>query len=137
MTEVEVFRSNHLIDPNLHIWGWEIPVYLFLGGVTAGIMVLTALLGARSDGTDRSRWAWPQPCMVLLISKSESQTFSAAPAVAGRTARTLEAAQRMRNRRAAGVLELMTDPFKTLCVLRGVSIPPGPSSLQVLSRFRW
>jgi formate-dependent nitrite reductase membrane component NrfD len=28
-------------DPHLHVWGWEIPVYLFLGGITAGIMVLS------------------------------------------------------------------------------------------------
>jgi formate-dependent nitrite reductase membrane component NrfD len=28
-------------DPRLHVWGWEIPVYLFLGGFTAGIMVLS------------------------------------------------------------------------------------------------
>ncbi|MBP1634027.1 MAG: Molybdopterin oxidoreductase, Psr/Psh family, PsrC-like rane anchor subunit, partial [Acidobacteria bacterium] len=28
------------IDPILHIWGWEIPVYLFLGGMVAGAMIL-------------------------------------------------------------------------------------------------
>lgn len=28
-------------DPRLHVWGYEIPVYLFLGGFTAGIMVLS------------------------------------------------------------------------------------------------
>jgi formate-dependent nitrite reductase membrane component NrfD len=28
-------------DPHLSVWGWEIPVYLFLGGFTAGIMVLS------------------------------------------------------------------------------------------------
>jgi protein NrfD len=28
-------------DPHLHVWGWEVPVYLFLGGFTAGIMVLS------------------------------------------------------------------------------------------------
>jgi formate-dependent nitrite reductase membrane component NrfD len=28
-------------EPHLHVWGWEIPVYLFLGGFTAGIMVLS------------------------------------------------------------------------------------------------
>jgi formate-dependent nitrite reductase membrane component NrfD len=28
-------------DPHLHVWGWEIPVYLFLGGFTAGIMILS------------------------------------------------------------------------------------------------
>lgn len=25
-------RMNPEIDPILHIWGWEIPLYLFLGG---------------------------------------------------------------------------------------------------------
>ena len=35
---------NHHIDPSLHIWGWEIPVYLFLGGLAAGLLVLPALL---------------------------------------------------------------------------------------------
>lgn len=35
-------RHNALIDPSLHIWGWEIPVYLFLGGVVAGMLILTA-----------------------------------------------------------------------------------------------
>ncbi len=28
-------------DPHLLVWGWEIPVYLFLGGFAAGIMVLS------------------------------------------------------------------------------------------------
>lgn len=44
MTEVDLIRTNHLIDPGLHIWNWEIPVYLFLGGITAGIMILSVLL---------------------------------------------------------------------------------------------
>ncbi len=45
MTETEIFRHSASIDPQLHIWGWEIPVYLFLGGLTAGLMILTALAG--------------------------------------------------------------------------------------------
>ena len=35
-------RSNPLIDPGLHIWTWEVAMYLFLGGVTAGIMIFAA-----------------------------------------------------------------------------------------------
>ena len=31
-------RHNYKVDPSLAIWSWEIPVYLFLGGLTAGIM---------------------------------------------------------------------------------------------------
>lgn len=35
-------RNMHLIDPHLTIWGWEIPVYLFLGGWVAGILFFSA-----------------------------------------------------------------------------------------------
>ena len=35
-------RMNHLIDPQLHIWHWQIPLYLFLGGLAAGIMFFAA-----------------------------------------------------------------------------------------------
>ena len=37
-------RSNALIDPSLHIWTWEVAMYLFLGGLTAGIMVFAAFI---------------------------------------------------------------------------------------------
>jgi formate-dependent nitrite reductase membrane component NrfD len=37
-------RANELIDPALHIWTWEVAMYLFLGGLTAGIMVFAAVM---------------------------------------------------------------------------------------------
>ena len=37
-------RTNAKIDPTLGIWNWEIPIYLFLGGITAGIMFFSALV---------------------------------------------------------------------------------------------
>lgn len=45
--EIDFGRHNHGVDPGLHIWGWEIPVYLFLGGLVAGLMVFTALVELR------------------------------------------------------------------------------------------
>ena len=36
-------RMNHLIDPHLQIWHWHIPLYLFLGGLAAGILFFAAL----------------------------------------------------------------------------------------------
>jgi protein NrfD len=36
-------RMNPGVDPVLHIWGWEIPTYLFLGGLAAGIMFFAGL----------------------------------------------------------------------------------------------
>src|SRR5210317_1734607 len=37
-------RGNELIDPSLHIWTWEVAMYLFLGGLTAGVMIFAALM---------------------------------------------------------------------------------------------
>ena len=48
LIEATTTRSNPGIDPSLHIWGWEIVVYLFLGGLVAGIFVLSAALELRS-----------------------------------------------------------------------------------------
>jgi protein NrfD len=36
-------RMNPMIDPQLHIWHWHIPLYLFLGGLAAGILFFAAL----------------------------------------------------------------------------------------------
>ncbi|MCK9324127.1 MAG: polysulfide reductase NrfD [Bacteroidales bacterium] len=36
-------RMNPFIDPHLNIWHWQIPTYLFLGGLAAGILFFAAL----------------------------------------------------------------------------------------------
>jgi len=36
-------RNNALIDPHLAIWEWQIPSYLFLGGLAAGILFFAGL----------------------------------------------------------------------------------------------
>jgi protein NrfD len=41
MTDLVLTRHNDLIDPLVRVWGWEIPVYLFLGGWVAGMMIIT------------------------------------------------------------------------------------------------
>jgi formate-dependent nitrite reductase membrane component NrfD len=38
--ELLITRSNHLVDPWVHVWAWQIPVYLFLGGWVAGMMTI-------------------------------------------------------------------------------------------------
>lgn len=43
MQEIITTRSNALIDPFVHIWHGEVAVYLFLGGLVAGVMALTGL----------------------------------------------------------------------------------------------
>ncbi len=41
MNEITNTRNNHMIDPVLNIWGWEISVYLFIGGLVAGMMIIS------------------------------------------------------------------------------------------------
>jgi protein NrfD len=43
MTELVTTAHSPIAQPFLHAWGWEIPLYLFLGGWTAGILVLSGI----------------------------------------------------------------------------------------------
>jgi protein NrfD len=45
-------RINHLVDPYLNIWHWQIPLYLFLGGMAAGILCIAALYYLRGREKD-------------------------------------------------------------------------------------
>ena len=36
-------RDNLMVDPHLHIWHWPIPLYLFLGGLAAGVLFFASL----------------------------------------------------------------------------------------------
>lgn len=40
MHELTITRHNALVDPLLQVWSWQIPVYLFLGGWVAGMMII-------------------------------------------------------------------------------------------------
>jgi len=42
-------RMNPNIDPVLHIWHWQIPVYLFLGGLAAGLLFFAAFYAIRDE----------------------------------------------------------------------------------------
>jgi protein NrfD len=77
MNEIDLIRFNHGIDPEFHIWGWDVSVYLFLGGVTAGIMILTALLGFRRRADEvLPRWVrWMPLAAPALISVGMAALF--------------------------------------------------------------
>lgn len=70
MVETILVRNSSHIDPVLSIWNWEIPVYLFLGGMTAGIMIIATLMALRDgEQTTRSRWVrWSPFVAPILIS---------------------------------------------------------------------
>ncbi len=67
MNELDISRHSRFVDPQLHVWGWEIPVYLFLGGMAAGAMILTALMAGRQERSRVARWLpFVAPALVSL-----------------------------------------------------------------------
>lgn len=68
MTELTTTRANHLVDPGLHVWAWQIPVYLFLGGLVAGMMVISGyfLFSGRWRNTRSACFVLPGLSVVLL-----------------------------------------------------------------------
>ena len=41
--EITTTRLNPHVDPVLTVWEWQIPVYLFVGGVIAGMMIIAGV----------------------------------------------------------------------------------------------
>ncbi len=68
MNEITITRHNPLIDPSLSVWGWEIPVYLFLGGMVAGMMLISGyfLFSGRYKETNCSCYYLPIMSFILL-----------------------------------------------------------------------
>lgn len=62
-------RLNNMIDPHLHIWHWQISLYLFLGGMAAGILAIAALYYIRGREKDYSTAVRITPFLapVLLV----------------------------------------------------------------------
>jgi formate-dependent nitrite reductase membrane component NrfD len=61
MHEIFSTRTNEMIDPIMHVWGWEIPIYLFLGGFVAGMMIISGyfILSGRHKNTQCSCFIVP------------------------------------------------------------------------------
>ena len=68
MLEIITTRNNPLIDPRLHVWSWEIPVYLFLGGLVAGMMVLAGYQMLKvARGEARDSYAVQAPILAFVL----------------------------------------------------------------------
>lgn len=69
MLEITSTRHNPLIDPQLAVWSWEIPLYLFVGGIVAGMMVLAGLAMRRvARGEDpRSFFSMQTPLLGFVL----------------------------------------------------------------------
>jgi formate-dependent nitrite reductase membrane component NrfD len=68
MLEVTSTRHNPLIDPHLAVWSWEIPLYLFIGGIVAGMMVIAGLALLRvAKGEDSRRFFSMQTPLLAFV----------------------------------------------------------------------
>jgi formate-dependent nitrite reductase membrane component NrfD len=54
MTEEIIVSGRQLpeIDPAMHVWGWEISLYLFIGGLVSGILFFSALYTIRNKAEE-------------------------------------------------------------------------------------
>ncbi|MGE5339700.1 MAG: NrfD/PsrC family molybdoenzyme membrane anchor subunit [Gemmatimonadota bacterium] len=69
MLEITSTRHNPLVDPYLHVWSWEIPLYLFLGGIVAGLMILggVALLRLARGEDPKSYFSMHAPWLAFML----------------------------------------------------------------------
>ena len=69
MLELTTSRHNPMIDPQLAVWSWEIPVYLFVGGLVAGMMILAgaAMLRIARGDDSRSFFSLQTPLLAFLL----------------------------------------------------------------------
>ena len=44
VNEIMSTKINPSVLPHLHIWEWHIPIYLFLGGMAGGLLVITSIM---------------------------------------------------------------------------------------------
>lgn len=42
MQEFVTNKVNPYVEPSLHIWGWDVAIYLFLGGLAGGLLIISA-----------------------------------------------------------------------------------------------
>jgi len=60
-------RMNPFIDPHLNIWHWQIPLYLFLGGLAAGILFFSALYTIQGKEEKFKTAVYTTPIIVPLL----------------------------------------------------------------------
>jgi len=72
MKEELIISGRHLphIDPHLNLWHWQISLYLFLGGLAAGILVFSALVvlfGKEKNYEGAVKYATLIPPIALVV----------------------------------------------------------------------
>ena len=68
LLELSTTRHNLHVDPSMAMWEWQIPVYLFLGGMVAGMMIISGyfLFSGRHKESNCSCFSIPIISFILL-----------------------------------------------------------------------
>ncbi len=67
--EITTTGLNAITSPHLHVWDWRVSLYLFLGGLSAGLAIMTSILHVRKGGSlaEGERAAISAPIYVPVI----------------------------------------------------------------------
>ncbi|MCI5144418.1 MAG: hypothetical protein D3923_02580 [Candidatus Electrothrix sp. AR3] len=69
--EMSITGTNAITFPALHVWDWRIAVYLFLGGLAAGLMTMSAVSELRAAGKNGGKpnnpCSWPIPLLAFIL----------------------------------------------------------------------
>ena len=69
MNDIEFMttRANPGVDPTLSVWGWQIPVYLFLAGLVAGMMIVASAQEWKSAEKWETRLSRIIPILAMVL----------------------------------------------------------------------
>ncbi|MCI5142796.1 MAG: hypothetical protein D3909_13935, partial [Candidatus Electrothrix sp. ATG1] len=51
MMELSITGTNAITYPVMHVWDWRVAIYLFLGGLSGGLMTMSAINYLRQNPT--------------------------------------------------------------------------------------
>ncbi len=67
--ELSITGTNAITYPVMHVWDWRVAIYLFLGGLSGGLMTMSAINYLRSGrkGPLQSSCCWQIPVMAPIL----------------------------------------------------------------------
>lgn len=67
--ELSITGTNAITYPVMHVWDWRVAIYLFLGGLSGGLMTMSAINYLRSDrkGPLQTVCCWQIPVLAPIL----------------------------------------------------------------------